>query len=145
MKSLKFSIITPERKVLEREADQISIPSAEGEITILPDHIPLVGLVKPGTIHLKHNEHEEVLSVNGGFFEVSGTEVKILADTAERAEDLDLQKVEEAKKRAEDALQDARNREDVDFAGLTANLEKELARLRTIKKHHSHRAHIDLE
>lgn len=137
MKSLKFSILTPERKVLEREVSQVSLPTMEGEITVLPDHLPLVGLMRPGTIHLKHDDHEEVLSVAGGFFKVSGDEVRILADSAERAEELDLKIIEEAHRRAEEALLAARNEEDVNYSGLAANLERELARLKTFKKHHS--------
>ena len=139
MKNLSFLLLTPEKKVLEKMVSQVGLPTFEGEITILPDHVPLIGLIKSGTIHLKNEESEEFLAVSGGFFRVSGQEVRILADTAERAEDLDNQVVEEAKKRAEEALVQAKNTETVDYSGMTAILERELARLKTLHKHHSKR------
>jgi F-type H+-transporting ATPase subunit epsilon len=139
MPSIKFTIATPEKLVMEREVSQVTLPTHEGEVTILPHHIPLVGILKPGTISIKTDGKEKMVAVSGGFFKVSGTEVRVLADSAEHAEDLDISKIEEAKERAEKALEDARNREDTDYAGLSAILERELARLKTARKHHTHR------
>lgn len=142
MPKLNFTIATPERVVLSEEIDQVSIPTSEGEITILPGHIALVGIVKAGILDVRREGKEESLAVAGGFFEVKENEIKILADSAERAEELDLATVEAAHARAEAALAEARNKEDVDYTGLAAALERELARVKVARKHRTHHGSI---
>lgn len=135
MKTIKFEIVTPERVVLQQEILQITVPTTSGEITVLPDHIPLVSVLQPGVIEVKRADGlAEIMSVSGGFIEVMKDRIVILADTAERAEELDEARIKEAQARAEELKKTARNVDDVQFAAVAAKLEKELARLRAISK-----------
>jgi len=134
-KTIKFEIVTPERVVLKEEISQVTVPTKEGEITVLPKHTPLVSTLKPGVIELKKKTGELVIiSVSGGFIEVLRNKVVILADTAERAEELDLIRAEEARVKAEEIKKDTRHEDAENFAAITAQLEKELARTRAVKK-----------
>jgi len=135
LKTIKFEIVTPERIVLKEEVTQITVPTKEGEITVLPNHIPLVATLKAGVIELKTKTGEtEIISVAGGFIEVLKDKVVILADKAERAHEIDIDRAEEARKRAEEAKKQAINKEDVDFTALSAMIEKELARTKAAKR-----------
>ncbi|MDP2944360.1 MAG: ATP synthase F1 subunit epsilon [bacterium] len=135
MKTIKFEIVTPERVVLKQEILQITVPTTSGEITVLPDHIPLVSVLKPGVIEVKRADNSsEIISVSGGFIEVTKDKVVILADTAERAEELDEEMIKEAQQRAEKLKEEARNVDDVQFTAVAAKLEKELARLRAVNR-----------
>ncbi len=135
MSLIKFEIVTPERVLTKEMVKSITTPTKEGIITILPRHIPLVGILVPGIIeYKKENDEMGMMSVSGGFVEVLRDKVVILADTAERADEIDLKRAEEARKKAEDAKERAENQSDVDFAGITAQLEKELARVKLAKK-----------
>ncbi len=110
-----------------------------GEITILPNHIPLVAALVPGTAVVRTKGTEQLLAVSGGFIEVRpGSEVVVLADTAERAEELVEADIEAARARAERVLVEARGREDVAFADAAAAMERELARLRVAHKYRPH-------
>lgn len=135
MKTIKFEIVTPERTVLKQDILQVSVPTTSGEITVLPDHIPLVSVLKTGVIELKLADNNiEIISVSGGFIEVMKDKIVILADTAERAEELDESKIEEAKLRAEEAKKNAKFVDDVEFANVSAQIERELARLHAVNK-----------
>lgn len=139
MPQLHYKIITPERVVLEGEAQALSAMTESGEITVLPGHIPLASLLKAGEMRIKTNAgKEEFLAVSTGLIEVQkNNHIVILANTAERSEELELAKIEEAKRRAEEALKNIRNREDVGFADAAAGLERELARYRVaLKRRH---------
>jgi len=134
-KTIKFEIVTPERVVLRQEALQVTVPTTSGEITILPDHIPLVSILQPGVIEVKRIDNViEIMSVSGGFIEVLKDKIVILADTAERAEELDEERIKEAHLRAEELKKSARSADDVEFADVSARLEKELARLRAVNR-----------
>ncbi len=134
-KIIKFEIATPERVVFKEEITQISVPTVEGEITVLPSHLPLVSILKPGVLELKKIDGSiEIISVSGGFVEVLHDKIIILADTAERAEEIDIARAEEARKRAEESIKNSRNIDSVEFAHLSAMLEKELARARSAKR-----------
>lgn len=134
-KTIKFEIVTPERVVLKEEISQVTVPTKVGEITVLPKHMPLVTTLKPGVIELKKKNGEvEIISVSGGFIEVLRNKVVILADTAERAEELDLMRAEEARARAEQIKKETRQEDAESFAAITAQLEKELARTRAVKR-----------
>ncbi|MFA5359544.1 MAG: ATP synthase F1 subunit epsilon [Patescibacteria group bacterium] len=134
-KFIKFEIVTPERVVLKEEIKQITLPTKAGEITVLPDHIPLVSSLVPGVIHVKRrNGEDEIISISGGFLEVLKDKVVILADTAERAEELDMDRAEEAHRRAAELKEKARRGEDVNFAEVNAAIERELARTKAVKR-----------
>lgn len=133
---LNLKIVTPERIVYEDTVDSISLMTETGEVTILPNHVPLVSNLRSGEIRLKKNGEEHHLVASTGFLEVRpGNEVVVLADTAERAEELELEKIEEAKTRAYKILQETRFADHVSFADAAAHLERELARFRVATKH----------
>lgn len=134
-KTIKFKIVTPEDIVLETKVTQVTIPTQSGEITVLPGHIPLVSNLQPGVIEAtKEDKTSVIMSVSGGFLEVNNKNINILADTAERAQEIDLAKVEEAKKQAEISKKDTKQFDKIRFANITAKLAKELARERAANK-----------
>lgn len=136
---MKFSITTPERVVYSDDVDEVTLPTTEGEITVLSHHIPLVTLSKAGVIRVKKAGTEQYLAVSGGFVEVQpGSELLILADTAERAEELDIKKIEEAHERARKIMEEKIHTDDVAYASAAAALERELARLKVAHKHRTH-------
>lgn len=136
MAKLQFEITTPERVVLKREADSLTVPTAEGEITVLPGHIPLVAVLRPGMVTVRNGQDEEYLAVAAGFLEVQPDgRVLALADAADRADDLDLAKVEEARERAVRELEEARRTDDVSAAAAMAALEREMARIKVAVRH----------
>src|SRR3989339_2026448 len=130
---LSLRIVTPERVVYEDEVDSVSVMTETGEVTILPHHIPLVSALRAGELRLKKDGEEHFLAVSTGFLEVRpGNQVIILADTAERVEELELEKIEEAKERARRLLEEKRHVDDIAFADAAAMLERELARERVL-------------
>jgi len=134
-KTIRFEIVTPERVVLQQDILQITVPTTSGEITILPDHIPLVSVLQPGVIEVKRPDNiVEIMSVSGGFIEVMKDKVVILADTAERAEELDEEVIKAAQKQAEELKKNAKALDDVQFAEISAKLDREMARLRAVSK-----------
>jgi F-type H+-transporting ATPase subunit epsilon len=132
-KIIKFEIVTPEKTVLKEDIVEVTVPTREGELTILPHHTPLVATLKPGVLTLKKQDGSiDVVFVAGGFLEVLQNKVVILADTAERAEQIDEAKVEEAKARAEKAMSEVRHEDAEEFARISAQLEHELAKTRAV-------------
>lgn len=129
----KFEITTPERTVYSDTVDEVILPTLNGEIGILPNHIPLVSVIKPGEIRIKKGSEESSLAVSGGFIEVQPNKVIVLADTAERAEDIDEARAEEARRRAEDMAKEKRV-DAREFAAISAKIEKELSRLKVVRR-----------
>ncbi|OGY93443.1 MAG: ATP synthase F1 subunit epsilon [Candidatus Komeilibacteria bacterium RIFOXYC1_FULL_37_11] len=135
MKDLKLKIVTPEKILFERRILQVSVSTVLGEITILPNHIPLVSQLIPGEIVVKTDQGEEdLMAVSGGFVEILPDQVVILADTAERAEEIDEERAEAARLRAEEVLK-TKVADAEGFAMFTAKIEKELARLKVARKY----------
>ncbi len=135
MAKLKFKIVTPEKVVFEEEIDQVTLPTQTGQITVLPNHIPLLSALQAGEMVIKADGKELPLAVAGGFVEVKpGSEVVVLTENAEHAEEIDIAQAEEAKKRAEALLKDTKNKEAVDYTALAAKIERELARLKVARK-----------
>jgi F-type H+-transporting ATPase subunit epsilon len=133
-KLIKFEIVTPERTVLKETIKQLTVPTKAGEIAILPDHIPLIATINPGVIILKRKDDSpEVLSVSGGFVEVLKNKVVILADTAEMAEEIDIERAEEARKRAEQTMKDIKRADLESFTAINTIIARELARTRAVK------------
>jgi len=141
---IKFQITTPEREVYSDEVDQVTLPTLDGEITVLPNHLPLVSVLVPGEAKVIRDGEETLMAVSGGFIEIQhDSKVIVLADTAERADELDIEKIEEAKKNAEKALEEKRDLDDESFAEAAATLERELARLRVARKKYRGSKRID--
>ncbi|HLD27699.1 MAG TPA: ATP synthase F1 subunit epsilon [Patescibacteria group bacterium] len=132
---IKFKIATPEKIVYEDEIDQVTLPTRLGEITVLPNHIPIVSSLVPGEILIKKDGLEVPLATSGGFVESSGNQISILADTAERLEEIDETRAEEARQRVKELLDKKQDVAEVDFAALAAKMEKELARLKVARKY----------
>jgi len=108
MAKLSVEIVTAERQVLaEDDVDMVVAPGTEGVVGILPRHAPLLTLLHPGVIRIKKNGAESSMAVGGGFLQVNADRVLILADTAERADEIDAARAEEARRDAEAALADA--------------------------------------
>ncbi len=133
---LHFELTTPERVVFKQDVDQITLPTMDGEITILPQHIPLVAQLVPGVATLKREGEAEEVAVSGGFIQVDGKDnVTVLADTAERGENLSLEDIEKAKQRAEEVMKNAARGDDESFARAAAEMERELARYKVALKY----------
>jgi F-type H+-transporting ATPase subunit epsilon len=132
---IDFEITTPEKTVYKDKIDLAVIPTKDGEITVLPNHIPLISaLVSAGELKLKKGIEEFFIMVSGGFLEVQkGNKIIILADMAERVEDIDEIRAEEARQKAKKLLEE--KREDVEIADVKATLAQSLMRLKIIKKH----------
>lgn len=134
-KTLQFEITTPERTVLTDTVIYVTAPTKSGEITILPGHIPLVSSLNSGVIEAKNqNEEFEIMALSGGFIEVAGNKVVILADTAERAPEIDLEKAEEARKKAEEDRKNYTQMDRERFTNVNAQLSKQLARSKAVNK-----------
>jgi F-type H+-transporting ATPase subunit epsilon len=130
---LKVDVVTAERNVYSGEGvDEVIVPGAEGELAILPLHAPLLTMIKPGVMRLVKGNEEDVVALTGGFLEVRDNRVTILADAAERAEEIDVLKVEEARRAAERALQEKRS--EVEIAEAAAELQRALLRLRAAER-----------
>lgn len=134
MAHIQFKIVTPERVVFEDTVDAIILPTVEGEITILPHHIPIVSLLKAGVLRIQKGKEETPLAVSSGVIEVDGERVVVLADTAERADDLDETKIEKAREEARQLMESKRGDRE-GFAEASALLERELARLKVVKRY----------
>lgn len=135
---IQFEIATPERIVYKDTLDSLTLPTKDGEITILPGHIPLVSVLAPGVLTARKGGNEEYLAVSGGFIEVQPkNHVVVLADTAERSEELTLEAVEKARDEAERVLKEKRAIDTESFTLAAAALERELARLKVARKRRS--------
>src|ERR1700724_527630 len=104
MAKLQVELVTPEGRVFSEEADFVLAPGVEGDLGVLPQHIALLTPLRTGVVTIRNDEAEHVLVVSGGFLEVLPDRVVILADAAERAEDIDEARAEEARRRAQELL-----------------------------------------
>ena len=136
---IKFKIVTPECTVFEDTVDQATLPVTEGEVTILPNHRSYIASLSSGEIMVKKGKEETLLSTSGGFIEFNNNELVVLADTAERAEEIDLKRAEEAKVRAEKLKDQAISMGEEEYARVAAAIQKEAARIRVAKKHYTKR------
>jgi F-type H+-transporting ATPase subunit epsilon len=135
MNLLNFQLVTPERTVLSQELVSLSCPTSLGQITILPHHAPLVANLVPGELHAKSETGESFIYVAGGFVEVrGGNEIVVLADDAEHHHEIDVQKAEEAKRKAEKDMQEIRLSAE-EYARVSTTLQQSLARLHIARKH----------
>ena len=134
---LKFKIVTPTGiTYADDTVEEVIIPTTTGQISVLTNHIPLVSILAPGELIVKKAGQEIIMSVSGGLVEIRpGNELYIIADSAERAEHIDLSRAEEARKRAEELMKQEQSVDGVEFAKLQAKMEKELARLRVGRKY----------
>lgn len=145
MPALKLKIVTPERVVYEDVVDSVTAPTTSGEVTILKDHITMTSVLQPGEVRTRTGSEETLLAVSTGFLQVRpGNEIVLLADTAERADELDLKKIEEARERARQLLEEKRLVDTEAFAAAAAALERELARYKVAVKKSRHKSTINV-
>ncbi len=138
MKSLKFSLVTPERKLLEEDVVQATLPTEAGEVTILPDHIPYIATLKPGEVITKNAKGElKNIVVLGGFVEFHDNTLSILADAAEHASEVDIARAEAAVARAREIREEKLDVSAEEREAAVAALERAWARLHVAKKHKS--------
>ena len=102
--SLRLEIVTPERRVLDAEVDSVTVPTASGEIGILPSHSSLVSAIKPGILVYTIKGTTDKLAVSGGFLEVNANKVAVLADSAETASEIDIDAARATRDQAEKAF-----------------------------------------
>ncbi len=128
----KLDIVTAERVVYAAEVDEVVAPGVEGQLGVLPRHAPLMTILQAGELVVKKGGQEEILAISGGFLEVRPDHVIILADQAERAEEIDAARAEEAKKRAQERLK--QRGEGTDAIRAEAALRRALVRLQVAEK-----------
>ncbi len=133
---IHVKIITPERVVFEGEVASVSLPTHAGEITVLPNHVPLVAALQIGELHMHTAENKTIpMAIGGGLVEVKpGSEVVILTESVDLAEEIDAVRAEEARARAR-TLMEEKTLDTESFADATAALERSLAQLRLAKKY----------
>src|SRR4030043_1913163 len=128
MATFRLEIVTAERMVYSDDVTALIAWGVEGQLGILPHHAPLMTMLQPGDLLIRKDKEEEVLAVSGGFIEVRPDKVIILADACERADEIDIARAEEAKKRAQETMKAAPLTADAAMA--EASLRRSLARLK---------------
>jgi len=141
MSSMRLDIVTAERVVFSEDVDVVVAPGVEGQLGILPHHAPLMTTLQPGELLVRQGGEEFSLAISGGFLEVRPDRVIVLADTAERAEEIDVARAEEAKRRAEESLLE-RRAPGIDAARVEAALRRSLARLKVVEKRRKRRPEV---
>ena len=101
---LSLEVVTPHRTVLIEDVDSVTLPGIEGELGILPEHIPLLTILDTGIMSYISNGNKQVIAVHWGYAQVEGNSVRVLAELAETAEEIDLQRAKEAEKKAKNML-----------------------------------------
>ena len=128
MSSIRLDIVTAEGVVYSEDVDVVVAPGVEGQLGILPHHAPLMTTLQAGELRVRKGAEEFSLAISGGFLEVRPDRVIVLADAAERAEEIDIARAEEAKRRAEEQL--SRRAPEADAAQAEAALHRSLIRLK---------------
>jgi F-type H+-transporting ATPase subunit epsilon len=134
MASIKLEIVTAERVVYTEDVDIVLAPGIEGQLGILPHHAPLMTILQSGEILARRGTEEDIMAISGGFLEVRPDRVIILADSAERAEEIDEARAQAAKERAEQRLKERGVVPDLDEARVEASLRRAMARLSVLEK-----------
>lgn len=129
---LTLEVITPERKVLSQAVDEVVVPGMDGELGILPDHTPLISRLQTGVLTFRAGTERQLLHVSGGFVEVLPGHVSVLSDVAERPEEIDLERAQRARERAERRL--ATLGEDIDFRRAELKLQRAMIRIQLASK-----------
>jgi len=132
-KTIELKIVTPEKVLLKEEVTSVSFPTTEGEITILPGHIPIIAAIKPGEVRLSKEGKEQYFSITKGVIEVDGQSITLLTDAAEHAEEINEKRAEEARAKAKELM--AQERQDEEgYAEAVAQLERAMSRIKIAKR-----------
>jgi F-type H+-transporting ATPase subunit epsilon len=132
--TIDLIIVTPERAVVHEEVDELQIPGAEGYFGVLPGHAPLFSELKVGEVAYRKGDRWFFLAVAWGFVEVQPNQVRILAETAERALEIDVERAMRAKQRAEERI--GRGGDDIDYSRALVALERAVIRIQVGQKAH---------
>jgi F-type H+-transporting ATPase subunit epsilon len=137
--SIELIIVTPERQLLREAVVEVTLPGAEGQLGVLPGHAPLITELGIGELsyQAKDSSGSVPVAVISGFAEVLGDRVTVLAETAERPEEIDIPRAEEAKKRAEQRLAAAASDPNIDWGRAAVALQRSLIRIQVARKGHS--------
>jgi len=130
--TLRLEIVTPEAIVYSEDVEMVTLPSVEGELGILPQHVSLMTQLVPGEMFVRRGGHDEFLAVGEGLVEVTGKRVSILTDMAVAADKIDEAKAEEARQRAEARLREKVSAEEI--ATVNASLARSLAQLQVKRR-----------
>jgi len=134
MAQIRCEVVTAERLVFEQDVDMVVAPGIAGQLGILPHHAPLITALTYGELIIhREGQEEEYIAIGGGFMEVGSDHVTILADSAERAGEIDEQRAEEARLRAEQVMSREKD-EGVDYARAEVALRRSLLRLKVSKR-----------
>ncbi|MBY0123232.1 F0F1 ATP synthase subunit epsilon [Bacillus sp. S/N-304-OC-R1] len=134
MKTIKVSVVTPDGPVYEADVEMVSTKAQSGELGILPGHIPMVAPLQIGAVRLKTQGNTEFVAVSGGFVEVRPDKVTILAQSAEQADSIDIERALRAKERAEKRLHEQK-RDNIDFKRAELALQRAINRINVSEKH----------
>lgn len=132
MANIKLEITTAERLVFAEDVNIVMAPGIEGQLGILPHHTPLMTMLMPGELIARKDGQEFSMCITGGFLEVRPDKVVVLADACERAEEIDAERAEEARKRAEERLKS--HAPEVDIARAQAALQRSLIRIKVAER-----------
>ncbi len=132
MATIRLEVVTAERLVFSDEVNAVIAPGVEGQLGILPHHARLMTVLQPGELTIRKGSEEIPLAIGGGYLEVRPDKVIVLADSAERADEIDIARAEAARKRAEDAIHT--HPAPQDLASAEAALRRSLARLKVAQK-----------
>src|SRR6188472_2275281 len=132
---LLLEIVTPERLAYSDTVDSVQLPGSEGELGVLPHHAPLISMLGVGELRIKKAGQEESFAIVGGFVQVRPDRVVVMAETADLASDIDLEKAQEARREAERALEGAAT-DEVNLASARAQLQQALLRIRVAERRH---------
>lgn len=128
-KTIHLEIVTPDRKLLSEDVDFVGAPGYNGEFGILPDHAPFLSALGVGSLHYNQGRKTYWIFISGGFAEVSANKMSVLAEVAERAEEIDIERARKARERAEKRL--VEQRAQIDFVRAQAALQRALTRMKT--------------
>ena len=132
---IQLEIVTPESLVYEDEVDSVNVPGVEGELGILPHHAPLVSTLGYGELRIRKGGAEESFAIVGGFVQVRPDKVVVMAETADLASEIDLERAQEARREAERALETGYT-EGADLSAARAALQQALMRIRVAERRH---------
>ena len=132
---LQLEIVTPEKLAYEGEVDSVQLPGSEGELGVLPHHAPLISTLGAGELRLRKGGEDEFFAIVGGFLQVLPDKVVVMAETADMASEIDLEKAQEARRKAEQALEGGFV-EGADLAAARASLQAALIRIRVAERRH---------
>ena len=132
---LQLEIVTPEKLAFQDEVDSVVLPGSEGELGVLPHHAPLISTLGAGELRLRKGGQEESFAIMGGFLQVLPDKVVVMAEMADMASDIDLEKAQEARRQAEQALESGYV-EGADLSAARAALQAALIRIRVAERRH---------